>query len=507
MRKYFIRTSKKRGKATLYFQLKSDKHSFKMSTVNSRISVDIAAWGKAPETVKEWQKFAATDEGKNVVEQINKLEDAINLLLEGDDVTPDDVIRLIKDIDNYDAKVAEKERQEFEQAEEEAAKTEILNYFHYFLDGMKIGAIKYGKRTKKRYGDSTIAIYETFGRFLMEWLKDTPHLMFDELTKQKAAQFFALMERKKLMANTRNKMTNCMRHLVNSAKDDGLVTKLAPVDLWGSEDVGTKQETTKVYVTNAELDALYLSNVDSEEEQTAKDVFLFGAIIGQRFSDVINLERSNFEFDNGDTYLFITQQKTGTEVALILNDERALEIAKKYNYELPTIGHQRMNVLIKKLFQRISVAVPSLSENVVTILSGREAEAEAHYQELCNRKRDGETLSENDRKTLSKLSMAARQFGGKYGQIYSRDKKNRVIKPKWALISTHTARRSFVTNALEDGTYNHREIMDMTGHKNERVFDKYNRAELIAKARQRAAKKEAAKNKQQAKTVRMKRAN
>ena len=163
MRKYFIRTSKKSGSTTLYFQLRSEKHSFKMSAVNSRISVDIQKWSKASGGVKDWQKYAATDEGKKVVEKINKLEDAISLLLESDGVTPDDVNSVIKEITTDEAKTAKKERDARKKAEAEAEKGEILNYYRYFYDGIKSGAIL--MKNGKRYGDSTIVVYTLYKFF------------------------------------------------------------------------------------------------------------------------------------------------------------------------------------------------------------------------------------------------------------------------------------------------------------------------------------------------------
>lgn len=501
---YKLRTSKKSGKATLFFQLRSKKHALNMPFVNSGIEVDVKSWSDA-NTPKRMAEYLKTDDGKKVAEQMSKVEGVIKLLLDGDTVTPDDVKAAIRDITTDDAKVAKKERDARKKAEADAAKREILNYYHYFFEGIKSGAIL--MKNGKRYGDSTIVVYNTFGRFLSEWLDDTPHLMFDELRENNAAQFRALMECKGLMANTKNKLTNCMRHLCNYAASQGIIKTIAPTKIWSSTEVEDNEKRMEVYVTDAELDALYFSKVDDVEEQAVKDLFVFGAIIGQRFSDFNDIQPDNFMEEDGDIYLTLTQKKTGADVVIALDDERAIEIAKRYNYALPNVGHQRMNVLIKRLFQNISAAVPSLDEWTITTLSSREAEAEAHYQELCNRKRNGETLNENDRKTLSKLSAAARQYGGEFGQIYRRDKKNRVIKPKWALISTHTARRSFVTNAIQDGTLERHEIMSVTGHKNERVFTQYDKTEKLMRAKQIAAKKAAAKGKPSAKKVKMRRAN
>ena len=501
---YKLRTSKKSGKATLFFQLRSKKHSINMPFVNSGIDVDVISWRQA-NTPKKMAEYLKTDEGKKVAEQMSKVEGVIKLLLEGDMVTPDDVRGAISEINTDEAKTAKKERDARKKAEAEAAKGEILNYYNYFYDGIKSGAIL--MKNGKKYGDSTIVVYNTFGGFLREWLSDTPHLTFDELRDENAADFRALMNDKGLMANTKNKLTNCMRHLCNYAASQGIIKTIAPTKIWSGTEVEDTEKRMEVYVTDSELDALYLCKVEDAELQAAKDLFVFGTLIGQRFSDFNDIEPENFIEDDGDIYLNLTQKKTGNEVVIAIDDDRAVEIAKRYNYSLPTIGHQRMNVLIKRLFHSISEAVPSLSEWIITTLSSREIEAEAHYQELCNKKRNGETLSENDRKTLNKLSAAARELGGQFGQIYKRDKKNRVIKPKWSLISTHTARRSFVTNAIQEGTLERHEIMSVTGHKNERVFSQYDKTEKLMRAKQIAAKKAAAKSKPDAKKVRMRKAN
>ena len=94
---YKLRTSKKSGKATLFFQLRSKKHSINMPFVNSGIDVDIISWRQA-NTPKKMAEYLKTDEGKKVAEQMSKVEGVIKLLLEGDMVTPDDVRAAINEI-------------------------------------------------------------------------------------------------------------------------------------------------------------------------------------------------------------------------------------------------------------------------------------------------------------------------------------------------------------------------------------------------------------------------
>lgn len=46
------------------------------------------------------------------------------------------------------------------------------------------------------------------------------------------------------------------------------------------------------------------------------------------------------------------------------------------------------------------------------------------------------------------------------------------IKPKYELISSHTARRTFITRLIQRGV-SPSEIMQITGHSSRDVFDKY----------------------------------
>ena len=61
--------------------------------------------------------------------------------------------------------------------------------------------------------------------------------------------------------------------------------------------------------------------------------------------------------------------------------------------------------------------------------------------------------------------------------------KKEVYK-KWGLIGTHTARRTFATNAILEGSMPKMTIMIMTGHKSEKTFDGYVRVDSLTSALQ-----------------------
>lgn len=60
------------------------------------------------------------------------------------------------------------------------------------------------------------------------------------------------------------------------------------------------------------------------------------------------------------------------------------------------------------------------------------------------------------------------------GEInFKRDNKGHVIKPRYELVSSHTARRSGVTNLYLTGLFDNFQMMSISGHKDENTFNDY----------------------------------
>lgn len=59
------------------------------------------------------------------------------------------------------------------------------------------------------------------------------------------------------------------------------------------------------------------------------------------------------------------------------------------------------------------------------------------------------------------------------GELYQSDNAGQIIRPKYELISSHSARRSGVTNLYKTGLLDTREMMSISGHQSERVFEEY----------------------------------
>lgn len=54
-----------------------------------------------------------------------------------------------------------------------------------------------------------------------------------------------------------------------------------------------------------------------------------------------------------------------------------------------------------------------------------------------------------------------------------RDAKGYVVKPRYDLVSSHTARRSGITNLYLTGLFDSFQMMSVSGHKDEKTFNEY----------------------------------
>lgn len=101
-----------------------------------------------------------------------------------------------------------------------------------------------------------------------------------------------------------------------------------------------------VTMTIHELKKFYehdLSEFQSLER--ARDLFCFQAFTGQRWGDISAFRKEDV---HGDTWIF-EAQKTGKEtiIPFVGYSAPAMDILKKYNYELPVISNQKLNDYLK----------------------------------------------------------------------------------------------------------------------------------------------------------------
>lgn len=504
MRNYFLRTSKKSGEATLFFALKSARHNnLSLSHVNTGIKVDIVEWTSAHTSNDKLIEYSQTPQGKEVYSRLKVIDEAITNLLECADVTKSDVEAVMNDL-QVDAKNnADRARKTHQKQKKAAEKKEILNYLQYFIDTIKSG----DKSTKsgRTYTRGTIQNYITLEKHLREFLADCLHLKFDEITGEMAAEFRQYLRGNNLMPQTVNRLISNMRALVNQAANDKLITDFSVTRYWGKVAVDESETKKEIYLTDTEINALAEMTLTDPDEQAARDLFLFGYSVGQRFSDYGDISPEDIQEFEGHIILDRRQRKTRSKVVVEIEDRRAIDIINKYDRNLPRMEHTRFNRIMKRLFERLRFIVPTLGQLITTTISGKEKTSEEYFARLIEKKNRGEKFTEAEERAYYFDIQKQRLYGGSGNQIYRRDTKGRILKPKYTLVSSHTARRSFVTNQIEEGSLDRSEIRNITGHTTDKVLERYIRTDdkEIRRAIAIGNKRREAREKKSAKTIRM----
>ncbi|MEI8059765.1 MAG: site-specific integrase [Ferruginibacter sp.] len=216
---------------------------------------------------------------------------------------------------------------------------------------------------------------------------------------------------KKYATNTIGRNTRTIKTILNKAIQEGISVNIKYQGAFKS----TSEAVDNAYLTEAELETLYKHDFsDNPRNDRVRDLFLIGCWTGLRFSDFSDIRPEHI---NGDMLKMVTQ-KTKQQVIIPLHPV-VKEILKKYNYELPpAISNQKFN---------------------------------DYLFEVCRDAKINDTYT----KTITKAG-----------------KREVLTGQKHKYITSHSARRSFATNAFKRGISPYL-IMTITGHKTESEFIKY----------------------------------
>ena len=197
-------------------------------------------------------------------------------------------------------------------------------------------------------------------------------------------------------------------------------------------DFNAVDNKPKVTLTDDEISRIRwfdLSTLDCREDhkktmEIVRDHFILSCYLGQRFSDTVRIGETNFLGASKDIFRII-QKKTGNKAVLDFNKifpefpVHARLILEKYGYRSPYKGDlSNYNRWLHELCRIVGL------------------DDEIKYENKVN------------------------------GQIITKTYK------KWELISSHTARRTFITLAVKRSV-NSQYIKRASGHKSDSSFDKY----------------------------------
>ena len=240
------------------------------------------------------------------------------------------------------------------------------------------------------------------------------------------------------MAKVVNKHLTNLKALINAAFVDGVHDNQRAAALIVKKKIEDRDKAVEIYLTEEELQALYEMPLTGKKEHI-RDVFLIGCYTCQRVSDYNNLNADNFETTRKGTRIIRhVQQKTKTEVTIPILNENLITICEKYGYSIPKANEQVLNRYIKDILKDLSEQLPSLKEKVPTKLTMKQKEA------LRKEKKEPET-----------------------------DLNGNVIVPRYECVTSHTARRTGITNMYLSHKYTILQMMHVSGHKTQKTFMDY----------------------------------
>jgi len=176
-----------------------------------------------------------------------------------------------------------------------------------------------------------------------------------------------------------------------------------------------EQTTDEIALTLEQVEEVFEFDFSKKPKlERVRDLFVFGCATGMRYSNYSKVGKKDIIND----FIKVRDQKNTDKALEIPLNDFSNYILKKYDYNLPKLSNQKFNEYIKEVFKAMK-------------------------------------YNENIKKTIKLGNDIIEQ-----------------IDPMYKRISSHTARRSFIT-IMKNKKIPDKIIMSYTGHKSIEVFNKY----------------------------------
>lgn len=173
--------------------------------------------------------------------------------------------------------------------------------------------------------------------------------------------------------------------------------------------------TNQIALRKEDLQLLLKKEMPSKKLEKVKDVFIFSCVTGMRFGELKYVSKNII---NGKTLLLKEEKGSGKKSREIPLSSIALHVLNKYDYSLPLIANQKFNDYVKEVFK----------------------EAEYTHNVVKTSTRGKEVLREE--------------------------------MPFYKRISSHTARRTFITMMKRNGKSD-KLIAEISGHNDMKTLNQY----------------------------------
>lgn len=466
MAQVYLRTKKEEGNAKLYTLVRRNGLQLQVCT---GIVVNIREWQKSEKSQSAKTKYYSTPEGKRVNEDIVKVNQAIDQLFKEGKINTKEDKQLIEDAISDIVLVESRKVKDQAKAIRKEQDGQLIGFCEKAIKGMQDGSIR---NKGQRYSEGSLTNMIYFCHDLKDFLEGREETTFNDIDTAFADSFVSHLEGRGFMQGTINNRVARFHRLCSIAAEKGVNKNATSLKVWHKQHVEKEEATAKIYLTDEEIDALYKMDLKGTQERV-RDLFVIACLTCQRFSDFSTLTRDNFrKTESGTSILSLTQQKTGTYIEVPIFDGRILEICEKYDYDLPRFRKERFNINVKVVMKRLAKTVPSMNEKFPTKVTKQTSEQERRFVEMSAFVKAGGTFdNKNEEALYLKLRNYARANNGQ--PLYERNEKGEIMRHKWELVSSHTGRRSGITNLYKTGILDSREIMSISGHKSEAVYKEY----------------------------------
>ena len=406
------------------FSIENDKKKYLPLKYYTDITMFPDLWNKELNRAKESNKWANPESFdvslQAVKESARKNYETINLEIETFDRTAKELIRTLSENGNVPSH--DKLRTELDKiykptkvtTEQGETPKELFPFIDFFIK----------TATRK---ENTIKSYKTLKNNLLEYQNDKKTtLTFDRLDIDFYNSFVDYLTKPKtiktkagkpktvsgLSINTIGTRIKILKTFLSAANDRGISV---PTDYTKKSFKKPTEESFSIYLNESELTSISNKSDLPLYLERVRDLFLIGSYTGLRFSDLAQLKKENITSDNT---INITTQKTNQKVVVPIHPI-VREIFRKYDYKLPKLPtNQKFNEFLKEVAKLAGIKEP--------------------------------------------ITMESTKGGFKVSETTE----------KYNLVTSHTARRSFATNAflMDMPSIS---IMKITGHKTESAFMRY----------------------------------
>ena len=165
---------------------------------------------------------------------------------------------------------------------------------------------------------------------------------FSDLTKQNIIEYDEWLHKKNYVQTTIHSYHKFLKTYVH----DAMRRDLLKDDPYTSVKIDRGKSAERKYLTEQELNNIRQCVISDKSLSKVRDVFVFQCFTGLAYADLAKFDFTKVEERDGRYILHSVRQKSGEDYYLVLLSP-AVEILKKYDFELPVITNQQYNLRLK----------------------------------------------------------------------------------------------------------------------------------------------------------------